>query len=165
MKAIVVWNSWSRCYAPHKRETLLPVRIVRRQKATPEDTCTDHQICSIVGGALGLEQAGSLLQQLPGTFLNKLFSKCRMLMTGASASCFGERYRDVLPQNLDENNIFPLTGGCSEGLDGFRFFFKQYSNKYRLLYSSTVCSLKKQFSYSTCVCLCVCVCVYLLNCT
>ena len=22
--------------------------------------------------------------------------------------------------------FFPLTGGCSEGLDAFRFFFKQY---------------------------------------
>ena len=44
VKAIVVWNSWSRCYAPHTRENLVPVRIIRRQKATPEDTCTDHQI-------------------------------------------------------------------------------------------------------------------------
>ena len=41
MKGIVVWNSWSRCYVPHMRENLLPVRIIRRQKATPEDTCTD----------------------------------------------------------------------------------------------------------------------------
>ena len=55
VKSIVVWNSWSRCYALHMRETLFPVRITRRQKATPEDTCTDHKICGIVGGALGLE--------------------------------------------------------------------------------------------------------------
>ena len=54
--AIVVWNSWSCRYAPHMRENLLPVRTIRRQKATPEDTCsTDHQVCCFVGGALGLE--------------------------------------------------------------------------------------------------------------
>ena len=55
VKANVVWNSWSRCYAPRMRENLLPVRIIRRQKATPEDTCTDHPVCCIVGDALGLE--------------------------------------------------------------------------------------------------------------
>ena len=33
VKAVVVWNSWSRCYAPHMRENLLPVDIIRRQKA------------------------------------------------------------------------------------------------------------------------------------
>ena len=37
-------------YAAHMRENLLPVRIIRKQKATPEDTCTDHQVvCCIVG--------------------------------------------------------------------------------------------------------------------
>ena len=46
------------------RENLLPVRIIRRQKATPEDTCTDHQICCFVGGALELELVGILLYQL-----------------------------------------------------------------------------------------------------
>ena len=55
VKANVVWNSWSRCYALQMRENLLPVRIIRRQKATPEDTCTDHPVCCIVGGALGLK--------------------------------------------------------------------------------------------------------------
>ena len=56
MKAIVVWNSWSRSYPPQMRENMLPVRIVRRQKATtPEDTCTNHPVCCIVGSALGLE--------------------------------------------------------------------------------------------------------------
>ena len=53
--AIVVWNSWSRHYAPYTRENLLPVRIIRRQKATPENTGTDPQVCCIVGGALGQE--------------------------------------------------------------------------------------------------------------
>ena len=61
VKAFVVWNnSWSRCYAQHVRENLLPVLIFGRQKATPEDTSTDHQICCIVGGALGLELVGGL---------------------------------------------------------------------------------------------------------
>ena len=32
-RAFVVWNSWSRRYAPQMRENLLPVRIIRRQKA------------------------------------------------------------------------------------------------------------------------------------
>ena len=55
VKVTVVWNSWSRRYAPHMRENRLPVRIIRRQKATPEDSCTDHQVCCTVGDALGLE--------------------------------------------------------------------------------------------------------------
>ena len=33
VRAFVVWNSWSRCYAPQMRENLLPVRIIRRQKS------------------------------------------------------------------------------------------------------------------------------------
>ena len=53
---ILVWNSWSRRYPPQMRENLLPVRIIRRQKATTsEDTCTNHSVCCIVGGAFGLE--------------------------------------------------------------------------------------------------------------
>ena len=53
---IGVWNSWSRRYPPQMRENLLPVRIIRRQKSTtPEDTCTNHPVCCIVGNALGLE--------------------------------------------------------------------------------------------------------------
>ena len=33
---------------------MLPVRTIRIQKATPpEDSCTNHQVCYIVGGALG----------------------------------------------------------------------------------------------------------------
>ena len=29
-------------------------------------------------------------------------------------------------------NFFPLTGGCSEGLGAFRFFFKQHSYRFRI---------------------------------
>ena len=42
-------------YAAHMRGNLLPVRTTRKQKAAPEDTCTGHQVCFIVGSALGLE--------------------------------------------------------------------------------------------------------------
>ena len=56
VKAIVVWNSWSRRYPPRMREHLLPVRIILRSKATTsEDTGTNHPVCCIVRGALGLE--------------------------------------------------------------------------------------------------------------
>ena len=44
VRAFVVWNSWSRRYAPQMRENLLPVRKIRRQKAATYDTCTDHPI-------------------------------------------------------------------------------------------------------------------------
>ena len=33
-------------------------------------------------------------------------------VTGAYASCFGERYRDVLYHNLDENNITQTSTDC-----------------------------------------------------
>ena len=33
VRAFVVWNSWSRRFAPQMRENLLSVRIIRRQKA------------------------------------------------------------------------------------------------------------------------------------
>ena len=59
------------------------------------------------------------------------FSKQTLLepltMTGASASYFGERFRDVLSQNLDENNSTQTSTDCC----------------------TVLC---KQFSYSTCVC-------------
>ena len=53
-----------------------------------------------------------------------------LTVTGARASCFGERYRDVLYQNLDENNNTQTTSkDCC-----------------------TVVFVRKQFSYSTGVC-------------
>ena len=37
-------------------KNLLPVRIIRRQKATTsENTCTNHLVCCVEGSALGLE--------------------------------------------------------------------------------------------------------------
>ena len=30
-----------------------------------------------------------------------------------------------LPPKLNVSTFFPLTGGCSEGLEAFRFFFKK----------------------------------------
>ena len=35
-----------------------------------------------------------------------------LIVTGASASCFGERYRDVLSHNLDENNSTQGSRDC-----------------------------------------------------
>ena len=55
-KAVVVWNnSWSRRHAPQMMKNLLPVHIIRRQKATSEDICTNHPVCCLVGNALELE--------------------------------------------------------------------------------------------------------------
>ena len=34
------------------------------------------------------------------------------IVSGARASCFGERYRDVLYQNLDENNNTQISTDC-----------------------------------------------------
>ena len=60
------------------------------------------------------------MSRQPITAITWHFSQQTLLelltMTEARASCFGERYRDVLSHNLDENNT---------------------QNKYRLLYSST----------------------------
>ena len=44
VRAFVVWNSWWRRYAPQMRENLLPVSIIRRQKAATYDTCTEHPV-------------------------------------------------------------------------------------------------------------------------
>ena len=55
---IVVWNSWSRRYPPQMRENLLPVRVSsedRRLLHQKTLTCTNHSVCCIVGGAIGLE--------------------------------------------------------------------------------------------------------------
>ena len=56
-------------------------------------------------GALGLEYVDGLLYQTPDTFYQQTLLE-PLTMTGASASCFGEQYRDLpyLHQNLDENN-------------------------------------------------------------
>ena len=35
-----------------------------------------------------------------------------LTVTGASVSCFGERYRDVLPKNLDEKNSTQTSTDC-----------------------------------------------------
>ena len=82
VKATVVWNSWSRRYAPHLRENVLPVRIIRRQKASPEDTCADLQVCCVVRGA----------HQIPGITFSQETLLEQLTVTGASVSCFGERY-------------------------------------------------------------------------
>ena len=42
------------------------------------------------------------------------------------------------PKRFD---IFPLTGGCSEGLDAFRYFFKQYLSQIGQLVNNAVQSI------------------------
>ena len=111
MKAIVVYNSWSRRYAPHTRGNMLPVRIIRRQKATPEGTCTHHQVCCIAGGALGLEKVSKPIIATTWSFSRQtLFGP--LTVTGASASCFFERYQDALSQSLDESNSSHTSTDC-----------------------------------------------------
>ena len=59
-------------------------------------------------------------------------------MTGASASCFGERYRDVLSsQNLDENNSTQTSTDCC---------------------CTVVCKQSVQLQHGCRVSVCVCVC-------
>ena len=114
VNSIVVWNSWSCRYPPQMRENLLPVRIIRRQKATtPEDTCTNHPVCCMYCE----ECTWTRISRQPIIAITWHFPQQTLLepltVSGALASCFGERYRDVLYQNLDEDNN---------------------SNRYRLLY-------------------------------
>ena len=101
VKAFVVWNSWSRRYPPQMREKLLPVRIIRRQKATtPEDTRF-----AVLWGC-----TWTRISRQPSIAITWHFSQQTLLepltVSGARASCFGERYRDVLYQNLDEKRQY-----------------------------------------------------------
>ena len=47
--------------AAHEGKSASGTYHPKTEGCTPENTCTNHQICCIVGGALGLEYAGSLL--------------------------------------------------------------------------------------------------------
>ena len=59
-------------------------------------------------GSLGLECVEGLTYQIPSTFSRQTLLEA-LIVTGASAFCFGEQYRDLpllyLHQKLDENNI------------------------------------------------------------
>ena len=74
-----------------------------------------------------------------------------------------------------KNNVltfFPLTGGCSEGLDAFRFFFEQLNERPRL---QCYCGLQYQprllncsnniigFNIICCCCCCYCCVVFTLK--
>ena len=135
VKAIQVWNSWLRRHPPQMREKLLPVRIIRRQKATTsEDTylykppgllycrgCTWTRIIS-----------RQTIQAITWHFSQQTLLE-RLTVSGARASSFGERYREVLYQNLHENN--------------------NTQTKYRLLYSSTP-YVNNSVTVRVCVCVC-----------
>ena len=104
---------------PHMRENLLPVGIIRRRKVTRQDTCTTTKFAVLWG------RTWTRASTHPIIATTWYFSQ----VTGASASCFGERYRDVLSQTLDENNSTQTCTDCC---------------------TAVVC---KQFSYSTGVCM------------
>ena len=40
----------------------------------------------------------------------------------------------MIPPKLNVLTFSPLTGGCSEGLDALRFFFKQYSDRRKICF-------------------------------
>ena len=108
MKAFVVWNSWSRRYPPPMRENLLPVRIIGRQKATYYIRRHLYKPpCLLYCG----ECTWTRISRRPIVVITWPFSQQILLepltVTGARASCFGERYRDVLQvyQNLDKNTV------------------------------------------------------------
>ena len=67
---------------------------ILKQKAPPEDTSTDLQVCRVVRGIWTRRRPTKHLV----LFLEPL------TVTGASASCFGERDRDLLYQNVYEHN-------------------------------------------------------------
>ena len=75
------------------------------------------------------------ISRWPITAITWPFSQQALLepltVTGAPASCFGERYRDVLYQNLDGNNKTQTSTDCC-----------------------TEYFVRKQFSYSRVVCVC-----------
>ena len=106
LKAIVVWNSWSRRYPPQMREHLLPVRI------SSEDRRLLHQKTLVQTTRFAVLYCGectwSKISRQSIIAISWHFSQQTPLepltVSGARASCFGERYRDVLYQNLDENN-------------------------------------------------------------
>ena len=81
--------------------------------ATPEDTCTDHPICCIVGGCTWTRVSRQHIIAITW-HVSQLTLLEPLTVTGASAFCFGERYRDVLSQSLDENNnIQTSTDSCT----------------------------------------------------
>ena len=129
MKAIVVWNSWSSLSAADEGKSVAGTYIIRRQKAT---TPARH-----LYKPPGLPYRGgrtwTRISRQPIIAITRHFSQQTLLeqltVSGARASCFGERYRDVLYQNLDENN----------------------SNKDRLLYSSTS-YVNNSVTVRVCVC-------------
>ena len=61
-------------------------------------------------------------------FFFSLFFPVQQITSGIGhrVKCFFGLATNTL--NVENNNFFPQTGGCSEGLGAFRFLFKQQHN-------------------------------------
>ena len=121
VKTIVVWNNWSRRCTPHTTWGKICFRYVssENRKLHQKILVQTTRLFAVLWGC-----TWTRISRQPIIAITWHFSQQTLLepfaVTGASASCFGERFWDVLlSQNLDENN-------------------KQYSNKYRLLYNSSM---------------------------
>ena len=77
--------------------------VSSEDKRLHQKTCADHKVCCIVG----MHWTKDIKNRQPIIATTWYFFRQILLepltVTGASASCFGE-YRDILSQNLDENN-------------------------------------------------------------
>ena len=127
--ALVVWNSWSRPYAPHIRENLLPryISYYNRRLHTWRYLYRPPGLLHW-GGCTWTRISRQPITAITGNVSQQTLLE-PLTVTGASSSCFGERYRDVLSQNLDENNSTQTSTDCC----------------------TVAC---KQFSYNTGVCVC-----------
>ena len=104
VEAIVVWNSWSRRYPPQMRENLLPVRIIRRFVQTTRFTV-------LWGVHLDRIRRKPIIIAITSHFSRQTLLE-PLSVSRARASCFSERYRDVLYQNSDENNCTQTSIDC-----------------------------------------------------
>ena len=87
------------------RENLLPVRIIRRQKATTsEDIVQTTRFAVLWGVHLDRISREHIIAINYLALFSTNSSRTVVCVSGARAFCFGERYRDILYQNLDENN-------------------------------------------------------------
>ena len=114
VKAFVVLNSWSRRYSPQMWENLLPVRIIRRQEALHQKILVQTTRFAVLWGGCTWTRVSRQHIIAITWHVSQLTLLEPLTVTGASAFCFGERYRDVLSQSLDENNnIQTSTDSCT----------------------------------------------------
>ena len=104
VKAIVVWNSWSRRYPPQVREK----SAAGTYHPKTEGYYTRKHLYKPPGLLYCEECTWTRISRRSIIAITWHFSQQTLLepltVTGARASCFGEGYRNVLYQNLDEDN-------------------------------------------------------------